>query len=549
MAEAAGSPGGPAAAPLDLVIVGAGFAGLAMLHAARSQGMRARVFEAGGDVGGTWYWNRYPGARCDIESLEYSYQFSEALQQQWHWSERFASQPEILRYASHVADRFDLRRDIAFSTRVRSAHFDDARGDWVVGTDDGTGDGTEVGTSTRARFLVMATGCLSSANLPPIPGREDFAGASYHTGEWPHEPVDFTGRRVAVIGTGSSAVQSIPLIAKQASALVVFQRTATWSVPAHNRPIDPAYEARVKADYAGFRRRNALMLAGFGANHPRNDRSVLDASPAERDAAFVAFWARGGLGFGATFNDLMLSDEANAHAAEFVRARIRGLVHDPALAELLCPRQPVGCKRICIDSGYYETFNRPNVRLVDVSRTPIERITPRGPVVAGVEYPVDAIVYATGFDAMTGSLSKIDIRGRGGASLRSRWEAGPVTYLGLSIAGFPNLFTISGPGSPSVLTNMLVSIEQHVNWIADCLAWMRVHGRSRIEADAEAERDWVAHVGAVAARTLYPRCNSWYLGANVEGKPRVFMPLIGFPAYVEKCNAVARGGYTGFAMR
>ncbi|MGE0312171.1 MAG: flavin-containing monooxygenase [Lautropia sp.] len=541
MAEGRGPRAAAADAGVDLVIVGAGFAGMAMLHAARGQGLRARVFEAGAEVGGTWYWNRYPGARCDIESLEYSYQFSESLQQQWHWTERFAAQPEILRYAIHVADRFGLRRDIAFSTRVLSARFDETDGAWLVGTDDGQ--------ATRARFLVMATGCLSSTHLPAIAGRETFAGESLHTGAWPHGPVDFTGRRVAVIGTGSSAVQSIPLIAEQASALIVFQRTATWSIPARNRPVDPAYEAQVKADYAGFRRRNDLMQAGFGANQPRNDRSVLDASPAERDAVFAAFWARGGLGFGATFNDLMLGEEANGYATAFLRARIREIVRDPAVAELLCPRQPVGCKRICIDSGYYETFNRDNVSLVDVSATPIERITPRGPVVAGREYPVDAIVYATGFDAMTGALLKIDIRGRDGVSLRSRWEAGPTTYLGLSIAGFPNLFTISGPGSPSVLTNMLVSIEQHVNWIADCLAWMRVHGRTRIEADPDAERAWGAHVNAVADRTLYPRCNSWYLGANVDGKPRVFMPLIGFPAYVEKCNAVARGGYTGFATR
>ncbi|MBL8386493.1 MAG: NAD(P)/FAD-dependent oxidoreductase [Burkholderiales bacterium] len=525
---------------LDLLIVGAGFAGMYMLFKARELGFRARVIEAGDDVGGTWYWNRYPGARCDIESLEYSYGFDEALQQEWRWSERFAAQPEILAYARHVAARFDLRRDITFGARVTRAWFDDAASTWEVGTDGGQ--------ALRARFVVMATGCLSSANLPAIPGIETFGGPRYHTGQWPHEPVDFSGLRVGVIGTGSSAVQSIPVIARQARELTVFQRTATYSVPAHNAPLDPAYEARVKADYAGFRRRNERMPAAFGANLDANDASALEATPAERQRRFDERWRAGGLGFTRAFGDIVLDARANALAAAYVRDKIRALVRDAATAALLSPSQPVACKRLCVDTGYYETFNLPHVRLVDIAATGIEAVTPRGVRAAGREFALDALVFATGFDAMTGTLLRMDIRGRGGLPLAEKWRAGPLNYLGLMVAGFPNLFTITGPGSPSVLTNMIVSIEQHVRWIGACLAWLRAHGRSRIEAREAAERDWVGHVNGVASRTIFPGCNSWYLGANVPGKVRVFMPLLGFPAYADKCAAVAAAGYEGFAV-
>ena len=524
----------------DMVIVGAGFAGLYMLHKARQLGLRARVLEAGDGVGGTWYWNRYPGARCDIESMEYSYQFSDDLQQQWHWTERFAPQPEILKYANHVADRFDLRRDIRFGTRVVAASYDESAARWTVRT-----EGGDVATG---QFVIMATGCLSSTNMPPFQGLGSFKGATYHTGEWPHEPVDFTGQRVGVIGTGSSAIQSIPIIAQQAKSLVVFQRTANYSVPAHNAPLDPAYESRIKAEYSAFRARNSLMPAGFGSNYPRNEVSVFSATPQERQQAFDARWQRGGLGFNGAFNDLMIDKTANDFAVQYVHERIREVVKDPAVAALLSPKQVLGCKRICVDTGYYETFNSPHVKLVDISQGGIEEITPTGVKAAGQSFEFDSIVFATGFDAMTGTLMKMDIRGRDGLTLREAWSAGPRNYLGLNVAGFPNLFTISGPGSPSVLTNMIVSIEQHVNWISDCVAWLRQQGRRSIEAQPQAQDEWVGHVNGVANGTLYPTCNSWYLGANVPGKTRVFMPLLGFPPYVERCNEVVANGYEGFAV-
>jgi len=524
----------------EVLIVGAGFAGMYMLHRVRGLGLTVRLYEAGSGVGGTWYWNRYPGARCDIESMEYSYQFSEQLQQAWHWTERYASQPEILRYANHVAERFGLRADMQFNTRVSAAAFDESSSRWKVTTSDGN--------QVSARFLIMATGCLSSANLPQIEGLETFAGKTYHTGQWPHEEVDFSGLRVGVIGTGSSAIQSIPILAAQAKQLTVFQRTATYSVPANNAPLDPEYEARVKGDYAGFRARNSLMPNAFGSNTPRNEAPALAASPEERERTFETRWQRGGLVFLGAFGDLIFDARANQTAAEFVRAKIRAMVRDPAVAAMLTPAQVIGCKRLCVDTGYYETFNRPNVRLVDVSRSPIEQITPQGVRAGGRDYALDTIVFATGFDAMTGSLLRIEIRGRGGRALKEKWQAGPRTYLGLGIAGFPNLFIITGPGSPSVLTNMMVSIEQHVDWIADCIAWLRAQRRARIEASAEAEDQWVAHVNAVADRTVYPQCNSWYLGANVPGKSRVFMPLLGYPPYVEKCKAVATRGYEGFVL-
>ncbi len=529
-------------ATCDILIVGAGFAGMYMLIRARELGLRAQVIEAGAGVGGTWYWNRYPGARCDVESLEYSYGFDEALQQEWRWSERFSPQPEILAYADHVAQRFDLERDISFNTRVVRAVFDEAAHRWQVGTDQGD--------SVRAQFVVMATGCLSSTNLPAIKGIDRFRGARYHTGHWPHEPVDFSGQRVGIIGTGSSAVQSIPLIAQQARELFVYQRTATYSVPAHNAPVDPQYEAEVKADYRGFRVRNLQMPAAFGANLKAGMASALSADQEALNQAFEARWRAGGLGFTRSFTDITLNHEANSLAAAFVRGKIRELVHDPATAALLTPTQPIACKRLCVDSGYYDAFNQPHVHLIDISSGSksggIDEITPQGLRAAGREFDLDAIVFATGFDAMTGTLMKMDIRGRNGATLADKWRAGPLNYLGLGIHGFPNLFTITGPGSPSVLTNMIVSIEQHVRWIGDCIAWLRTQGHQRIEASPEAERDWVAHVNHVASQTIFPSCNSWYLGANVPGKTRVFMPLPGFPAYAEKCEAVVAAGYAGF---
>ena len=523
----------------NAVIIGAGFAGLYMLHRLRTMGIPATVLEAGSGVGGTWFWNRYPGARCDVESMEYSYQFSDQLQQEWEWTERYAAQPEILRYANHVADRFDLRRDIQLNARVTSVTFDDVEARWVIATADGG--------RTSAAFCIMATGCLSAPNEPAIPGLAGFDGAHYHTGQWPHEGVDFTGQRVAVIGTGSSAVQSIPIIAAQAAHLFVFQRTANYAVPAHNAPLDPEAQHAVKADYAGLRQRAKQTMTGIAFDY--SDASALAATPQELEREYEARWQRGGLSFLGAFKDLMLDADANRTAAEFVRAKIRQRVRDPAVAELLCPTNTIGCKRLCIDIGYYETFNRPNVTLIDVGRSPIEAITRRGVKVNGQEIEVDAIVLATGFDAMTGALLRIDIRGSQGVRLADKWRDGPRGYLGVAIAGFPNLFTITGPGSPSVLTNMLPTIEHHVEFIADGLGYMRDRGLRRIEPQPEAEDAWVAHSNEVAGRTLRYTCGSWYLGANIPGKPRVFMPYIGgFPRYVQKCAEVAAAGYDGFAL-
>jgi cation diffusion facilitator CzcD-associated flavoprotein CzcO len=524
---------------VDMAIVGAGFAGLYMLHRARQQGLAAQVVEAGGDVGGTWYWNRYPGARCDVESMEYSFGFDDDLQQEWEWTERYAPQPEILRYANHVADRFDLRRDIRFDTRVTAATYDDESGRWTVTTDRGP--------AITARYVVMATGCLSTANIPDIPGAATFAGPTYHTGRWPHEGVDFTGQRVGVIGTGSSAVQSIPLIAEQATHLTVFQRTPTYAVPAWNRPLDPVEQKEIKADYAGLRAANRKSSSAFGGLQPRNDVSALAVSDEERHAEYERRWAVGGLTFLGAYNDLLLDRAANETARQFVIGKLHEIVENPEVAAKLTPDQVVGCKRLCVDTGYWATFNRPNVTLVDLRETPIEAITERGIRTSGAEHELDAIVYATGFDAMTGALARIDIRGRGGRALADAWSAGPRTYLGLMVAGFPNLFTITGPGSPSVLTNMIESIQQHVEWIGRCLADLRASGTTTIEATPDAQDAWVDYVNSVAGFTLFPTCNSWYLGANVPGKTRVFMPLPGFPTYVEQCEDIVADGYRGFS--
>jgi len=526
---------------VDVVIVGAGFAGLYMLHRCRQRGLTARVVEAGDDVGGTWYWNRYPGARCDVESLEYSYGFDDALQQEWEWTERYAGQPEILRYLQHVAERFDLRRDITFGARVTAAVLDEATGTWTVSLDPGG--------AVTASFVVMATGCLSSANVPDLPGAASFTGPTYHTGRWPHEGVDFTGQRVGVIGTGSSAVQSIPLIAEQAAHLTVFQRTPTYTVPAWNGPLDPAEQAAVKADYAGLRAANRAMFSAFGGRIPRRDQAARDATEEELDAEYERRWALGGLPFLAAFNDLLLDPVANETARRFVIGKLREIVHDPTVADRLTPDHVIGCKRLCVDSGYWATFNRPNVTLVDLRETPIETLTPTGIRTTAADHDLDAIVYATGFDAMTGALSRIDVRGRGGQPLGEAWAAGPRTYLGLMTHGFPNLFLVTGPGSPSVLANMIEAIQQHVEWIDRCLGDLAADGLQQIDADADAQDAWVDHVNGVAGATLFPTCSSWYLGANVPGKTRVFMPLAGFPPYVEVCEQVVADGYRGFRRR
>lgn len=523
----------------DVVVVGAGFSGLYMLHRLRQSGESVRVYEAGPSVGGTWFWNRYPGARVDIESQEYAYSFSPELDAEWKWTERYAAQPELLAYLNHVADRFDLRRDIQLETRVTAAVWDEAARRWNVTTDRGD--------AVTARHVVMATGCLSVPKDDiEIPGAHSFHGPSWHTGRWPEEGVDFTGKTVAVIGTGSSAIQSIPLIAAQAEHVTVFQRTPNFSVPAHNGPVDPAVVADWAANRAQYQKE--ARETGFGIRYiGASETPALSVPPEDRQAEYEARWRYGGFALLGAYSDLVMDPAANATAAEFVRAKIAEIVKDPKTAEKLSPKTyPIGAKRICVDTGYYDTFNRDNVSLVDLTEEPIERITPAGVQTSEREYTVDAIVYAIGFDAMTGALDKIDIRGRGGARLKDAWAAGPATYLGLLVAGFPNLFLVTGPGSPSVLCNMAVAIEQHVEWISDCIAWMSERQASSIEATPDAQDAWVAHVNEVAEATIFPLANSWYLGANVPGKPRVFMPYIGgFPVYRDKCNEVAAAGYDG----
>jgi len=525
----------------DAVVVGAGFAGLYMLHRLRSLGLSVRVFEQGGDVCGTWYWNRYPGARCDVESMQYSYSFSDDLQQQWDWSERYASQPEILGYARHVAERFDLREHIQFNTSVERAVFEEGEDRWHVTTSDGK--------TVAAKFVVLATGCLSNARLPDFKGLSDFKGKVYHTGHWPHEAVDFSGKRVAVISTGSSAIQSIPVIAQQARHLYVFPRTPNFSIPAHNAALTAEAREEFRRIYPEVRR-FARDEARNGIYAEMPDRGALEDGDNARRAKYEQRWAYGGLTFMLAYNNLILDKAANDTAADFVRAKIAEIVKDPETAKRLQPdNHPIGSKRICIDTEYYATFNRPNVTLIDIREDGIDEILNHAVRAGGKDYEVDALVLATGFDAMTGSIARIDIRGRGGQLLKQKWAEGPKTYLGLMSAGFPNLFLITGPGSPSVLSNMIVSIEQHVDWITDCLVFMRKGGFQTIEASQEAQDRWVAHVNEVAHMTLYPQANSWYMGANIPGKPRVFMPYIGgVGIYRRICDDVAAKGYEGFAM-
>jgi len=529
-------------ATFDAIVVGAGVGGLYAIHRLRKLGLKVRAFEAGGGVGGTWYWNRYPGCRCDVESLEYSYSFSDELQQEWHWPERYGTQPEILRYIDHVADRFDLRRDIEFNTRVKQAVFDSDTNTWTVTTDKGT--------AVTARFCVMATGNLSTPRTPNYPGLQSFKGKWYHTGLWPHEGVDFTGLRVGVIGTGSSGVQSIPIIAKQAKHLYVFQRTANFSLPARNAPMNRDKESAHKAHYP--ERRRAAFDTPFGiAGYPAPVKSALDATEEERLCAYEAKWAEGGsISFLYSYTDLLINKESNETASEFVRRKIRATLKDPKTAELLCPNDhPIGTKRLILDTDYYETYNRDNVTLVDIRSRPIEEITSTGLRTADTDYALDAIVFATGFDAMTGAMKEIDIHTDAGVSIREKWEHGPRTYLGIMIAGFPNLFMITGPQSPGVKSQMILACEQHVDWIADCIQYLRDHGFSRIEAEEDAEDTWVRHNNEVADRTLYPLANSWYVGANIPGKPRVFMPYVGgVAAYKKKCDEIAASGYEGFRM-
>ena len=527
---------------LDIAIVGAGFSGMYMLLKARDDlGLKARVFEAGDGVGGTWYWNRYPGARCDSESWYYSYSFSAELEQEWTWSSRYPAQPEILKYLNHVADRFDLRRDIQFNTRITETAFDDDSNAWRLTS--------EAGDIVTARFVVAATGCLSTTNVPRFDGLESFQGDWYHTGAWPHDGVDFTGKRVGLIGTGSTGIQATPVIAAEADHLTIFQRTPNYSIPARNAPLSAAESDEIKANYAEIRERCRSSDGGFPFDV--TERAAQDFSKEERDAIYEELWALGGFRLlASSFVDLTKDAFTNETAANFVREKIRGMVDDPQVAKLLIPHDhPYGTKRPPIDTDYYDTFNRSNVTLVDVRTAPIVEITPRGLRTEAGEYELDVIVFATGFDAMTGSLLRMNITGSAGKKLANAWEAGPRTYLGLQIAGFPNLFTITGPGSPSVLMNMPVAIEQHVEWIADCIEYLEKNNLKRIEAQDDAQEEWVKHVSEVADETLFPQASSWYVGANVPGKTRVFMPYVGgMTPYREKCDEVASRNYEGFAV-
>jgi len=522
----------------DAIVVGAGFAGLYMLHKLREIGLSARVFETGSDVGGTWFWNRYPGARCDVYSMEYSYSFDEQLQQEWVWTERYPAQPEILKYIEHVADRFDLRRDIQFDTRVTAAHFDEEKGIWQVETEDGT--------TVTACYCIMASGALSASRKPDFEGLDNFGGTWYHTGQWPHDPVDFTGQRVAVIGTGSSGIQVTPMVAQQAAHLTVFQRTPNFSIPAWNYSLSNAEQENWKRQAAHHRA--TAKASKSGALYQYSQRSALEVSDEERQSEFDARWSHGGANFTHAFNDLFKSKAANDLAADYVRTKIGEIVQDQDVAAKLTPTDhAIGTKRICVDTDYYATFNRDNVALVDARATPIQRITKEGIETTNDFYPVDSIVFATGYDAVTGALTRIDIRGRAGKSLKDKWSDGPKTYLGIMVAGFPNLFTLTGPGSPSILTNVVMSIEQHVEWVGNCLIHMAREELQLIEADQQAEDEWVEHVREVANGTLHVHADSWYMGANIPGKPRVMLPYVGgLGVYTRICNEVAAEGYRGF---
>lgn len=529
----------------DAVVVGAGFSGMYMLKSLRDKlGLTVRVIEAGDTVGGTWYWNRYPGARCDSDSYIYCYTFDKQLLREWEWSERYPQQPEILRYLEHVAKRHDLKRDIQFNTRVTGGAFDEATNLWTVETDDGE--------TVTARYLVAAVGSLSDTNIPQFKGMDDFKGKVYHTSRFPKEGVDFTAKRVAVVGTGATAVQAIPEIAQQAKHLTVFQRTANYCVPARNGKVDPALVKARKDDYDGIVER--IRDSFFGQEHYFIPRSALDDTPEQREEEFDKRWDAGGFAFWlSNYQDMFFNQEANDLCADYIQRKIRSTVKDPEVAEMLIPKgHAYGTKRQPLDTNYYETFNKDNVLLVDAATYGgIEAFTEKGIRAGGREYEFDIVVLATGFDALTGPLKSLHLKGRGSVALEDAWSDGPHTYLGIAVAGFPNLFTITGPQSPSVLTNMPVAIEQHVEWVTDCIEAMQRSGKTVIEATPDAQDEWVAHVNEVVGMTLLPGANSWYMSANIEGKPRAFLPYLGLEGmggYRRKCDEVAAKGYEGFTL-
>jgi cation diffusion facilitator CzcD-associated flavoprotein CzcO len=525
---------------IDVLVIGAGFAGLRALHGCREMGLSTSVVEAGDGIGGVWYYNQYPGARCDVESFDYSYRFSPELEQEWRWSERYATQPEILKYINHVADRFDLRRDVYLNTRVVRAEYDAGAMRWIVDCEDGR--------QWNAGRLILAMGQLSAPKQTTYPGQETFAGRIIYSAQWPKDKIDFTGKRVAIIGTGSSGVQMTPVIARQAAQLTVFQRTANYSIPAANAPVSDAEDRMVKTDYRA--RREAARNSPSGLGFVPDPRSAIDVSAEEREAAYSAAWNRLGFGFALTFRDILLNQQSNDTASDFIRRRIAEQVEDPDIRDLLTPGDfPFGTRRPSVDSGYFATFNRPNVKLVDISTAPITAFTPDGIQTTDAEYPFDIIIYATGFDAFTGSLLKPDIIGRDGVQLRDKWSAGPMSFLGLAVQSFPNMFIIVGPGSPSLLSNVLLSSEEQIDWLTALFEHCRQNAIAEVEASAEAEQDWVEHVNARAQETLYVKTPSYYMGAEMPGKPQVFMPYSGgVRGYRRILEKTAASGYEGFTL-
>jgi cyclohexanone monooxygenase len=527
---------------VDVVVVGAGFSGLYLAHRATLMGLSVQVLEAGSGVGGTWFWNTYPGARCDVESIDYSYSFSDELQQEWVWSERYAAQDEILAYLNHVADRFDLRRHVRLNTRVASARFDGSG--WVVET--------EQGDTISATFCVMAAGGLSAPKKPDIEGIDDFAGQSFHTARWPKDGVEFAGKRVAVIGTGSTGVQLVPMVAREADHVFVLQRTPNYIVPAGNRPLGDGELDTVKASYPQRRQTGRRAASGVPAAEGQTLLAGKDLSDAERREVYERMWRIGGApAILRGFTDVMTDPDVNLFVADFAREKIAQTVRDPETAESLSQRDfPFGAKRLCLETDYFEAFNRPNVDLVDLRKKPLERVTPTGFVAGGAEYEVDVILLAIGFDAISGAVTEIDVRGRDGRSLKEYWADGTKAALGLQVSGFPNLFLVNGPGSPAVLGNVVAFAEQHVEWITDCLGYLRDHEVATIESTDEFDETWAEHVDELGNLTLYVRAKSWYTGENVPGKPRRFLPYAGgLDRYRDHCAAVAEKGYEGFVLR
>ncbi len=526
----------------DVVIVGAGFAGLYMTKRLVDDGFAVETIEAGDDIGGTWFWNRYPGARCDIESIEYSYQFSDVVQQEWDWSERYAAQPEILDYIHYVAGKFSLRQFVRLGTKVESAVFNQKDSTWLVELSEGG--------SIICQYFILAVGNLSKPFIPDLEGQSNFRGVSLHTSRWPESGIDYANKDVGIIGTGSSGVQCIPVIAKRAKRLFVFQRTPTFTVPAGNRPIDPVWLKQFKSGYREFRDKNKEMLGGFSASYLPNEQSALAISKKERAAVYEKRWSEiGGLLFMQSFNDLLIDEDANRTAAEFIVNKIRQIVGDDEVSSLLSPKGPVGCKRLCVDTDYYETFKMPHVSLVDVSGSNSIKMYEGGIIYGTHSYPLDLVIFATGFDAITGSILSINITGKDGTSLREKWKNGPISFLGACTAGFPNMFSICGPGNPSVLSNMVSTIEHHVEWIADCLQFAKCSGHTLIETTRTAESAWMKEADNRVRDTLFHNCDSWYLGANIPGKPRKFIPYLGFSDYVARCQSISSSGYPGLLFK